>query len=58
MMNTLHASILSLCAKENERRMLQMQKERGGYRAVSWKEYREKTLKIASFLRAQGIQKG
>lgn len=58
-MSNISARILRLAAERGDRVAFRMQKEDGsGYRSVSWANYHDHSLRIASFLRAKGVGPG
>lgn len=57
-MALLHATIFDQCNKYGKRTMMSLQKESGGYRHVSWADFRERSLRISAFLKSKGIGKG
>lgn len=57
-MSSLHNTIFSLCEKRGSHIAYRMQRESGGYRALTSAEAREKSLKLSAFLRGRGVGPG
>jgi long-chain acyl-CoA synthetase len=58
MKKTLHETILNLSFERGKRKAYALQKESGGYREVTWDEYRENCLKLSGFLKKLGVTQG
>lgn len=59
MATTIHSEILRLSAERGDRPAYSLQREKdAGYRTLSWKEYRDQTLRFSAYLKAQGVGPG
>ncbi len=59
MHKTVSATVLELCAMRAEGPALRLQNEVGdGYRALTWGQYRDQSLRFSSFLASKGVGPG
>ena len=57
-MSNLPATVFELCERYGDRMMMRLQLENGGYREMSWRQYRDTCLRMSSYLKQQGIGPG
>jgi long-chain acyl-CoA synthetase len=57
-MANLHGTLFRLFEARGDRIAFSLQREQGGYRAVSARRYREESLRLSAYLRARGVGAG